>query len=128
MCSEITTHKYNRHSQEDWDRAKEQWNEFSQKFAAKMNESRVWGQRSDRHMVEVKLPSGREFNFTLGHLILLGVALWLLPFNLILLGGLLWLAYAVGGNHDTRKQKNDTEDKPKRKTDEQEGDFEVFRV
>jgi len=128
MCSEATTRKQHQLSQEDWDQAKEKWNEFSQKFSARMSESRVWGQRADRHMVAVKLPNGREFSFTLGHLILFGLALWLLPFNLIILGALLWLAYTFGGDHDSRKRKNDTEDKPKRKTDEPDSDFEVFRV
>lgn len=128
MCnSESSSRKYEYKSmsQEDWDRAKEKWNEMSQKFSTRMNE--MWNDRDGKNVISVTLPNGRQFSFTLGHIIAVGLALWLLPFNLLLLGGLLYVAYKIGNdNGDPRKHHDD--DKPKRKLSEPAEEFEIYNV
>ena len=62
---------------------------------------------------------------------LAGLLIWWLPFNWIVLGGLVWLAYTVGSDR-TEKPKRDAAAKPKRVskelTDGADEDFDVYRV
>ena len=117
-----------------WEEAKGHWNDFTSKFnetfSAHVN-TKGSKQRENGSLLEISLPNGRHFSLTLGHIIIAGLLIWWLPFNWIVLGGLIWLVIAVGGNHD-EKPKRDAADKPKRVskelTDGGGDDFEVYRV
>lgn len=117
-----------------WEEAKGHWNDFSAKFSEKFS-ARVnpegSKQRENGYLLEISLPNGRHFSLTLGHIIIAGLVIWWLPFNWIILGGLLLLAVAVGSDR-TEKPKRDAADKPKRVskelTDGSDDDFDVYRV
>jgi ferric-dicitrate binding protein FerR (iron transport regulator) len=125
--------EFSEEAKEHWEEAKAHWNEFSAKFSEKFSahvNTKGSEQRENGYLLDVKLPNGRQFSFTLGHVIIAGLLIWWLPFNWIVLGGLIWLAIAIGSNHD-EKPKRDAADKPKRVSKELtdgEDDFEIYRV
>src|SRR5690606_29644041 len=88
-------------------------------------------ERDNGYLLEISLPNGRHFSLTLGHIIMAALLIWWLPFNWVILGGLVWLAYTVGNNRD-EKPKRDAA-KPKRISKEltdgsSDEDFDVYRV
>lgn len=142
--SEEAKEQWNEFSDEakaHWEEAKGHWNDFTAKFNEKINgkfdekfSARVNPEgskaRENGYLLEISLPNGRHFSLTLGHIIIAGLLIWWLPFNWIVLGGLIWLAIAVSGNRD-EKPKRDAADKPKRVSKELlDGgeDFDVYRV
>jgi hypothetical protein len=109
-----------------WERAQVHFNEFGAKFQAKMKEH-ASADHDNPRMLQLSLPNGRQFSFNIGHVILAGLLLWWLPFNLVILGVVLWLAYQVGSANG-EKPKRKSSALAKRKADEDEGEFDVFHV
>lgn len=71
-----------------------------------------------RSLFEVRLPNGRTFSFSFGQLILFGLLVWWLPFNWLVLGVVLFVAYQISQSNPAA----DTPEKPKRKNDESRSD------
>lgn len=135
--SEEAKEHWNEFSEEakaHWEEAKGHWNDFSakfnEKFSARVNPEGS-KERENGYLLEISLPNGRHLSITLGQIIIAGLLIWWLPFNWIVLGGLVWLAYTVGNSRD-EKPKRDTEAKPKRVSKELvdggSEDFDVYRV
>lgn len=135
--SEEAKEHWNEFSEEakaHWEEAKGHWNDFSAKFSEKFSahvNTEGSKQRENGYLLEISLPNGRHFSLTLGHIIIAGLLIWWLPFNLVVLAGLIWLVYTVGNSSDD-KPKRGADAKPKRVskelTDGSEENFDVYRV
>lgn len=129
-----------------WEEAKQHWNEFTAHVRTHVHKGKGEWQKNKAewrkekgvtcgewhagpHLLEVKLPNDRRFSISLGQVIMVGLLIWWLPFNWVLLGGLIWLAYMVGGDKKagSAKPKRDALDKPK-VSDEDAEDFEIYHV
>lgn len=134
--SEEAKEHWNEFSEEaraHWEEARGHWNDFSAKFSEKFSANvnpESSNQRENGYLLEISLPNGRHFSLKLGHVIIACLLIWWLPFNLIVLGGLIWLAYTIGNSRD-EEPKRDAADKPKRVSKElTDGgeDFEIYSV
>lgn len=100
---------------------------FKEKFSVHFGDEGGRPQRS--RLIDVTLPNGRAFSISLGQVVFAALMIWWLPFNWVLLAGLLWLAVQVGGCSTARTGSTDEAPaKAKRKTDAPDGEFEIYRV
>lgn len=119
-----TTDKYKNSEKcsADWAQMQEKLGEMGAKFQTYLKESGIFDGKNDR-VLTVSLNNGRQFSFSLGHILLIGVGLFLLPFKLILLAGVIG-AVIYYNNRENNKSKNDD---MKIKVDNGD-DFDVYKV
>lgn len=134
-CTEFKEewNEFSAEAKQHWEEAKGHLNAFGTQFSEKFN-VHINGEgstaRKSGALLEISLPNGQHLSVTLGHLILFGLVIWWLPFNWLVLGGLVWLAYTYGNRQD-EKPKHDGVHKPKRISKElADGgeDFDIYDV